>query len=181
MEQVFLFTSITISLLMFLSLYRAVSGPTVLDRLLALDAVYASLALESGWLRIALVGGGGGLLYGLLPYPVDYVPYTADHVVTQLQLLLFAGLAFFVLLLLVRRRKRFHGEVVLTFLILFFSEIITKTIGANYWTHLTSFTVFMLRILMLVLYPFVIISQGITRVFNIKPLFEHAEPTTICY
>jgi multicomponent Na+:H+ antiporter subunit D len=37
-------------------------------------------------------------LYGLLPFPVDYVPYTADHVVTQLQLLLFAGLAFFVLL-----------------------------------------------------------------------------------
>jgi multicomponent Na+:H+ antiporter subunit D len=39
-----------------------------------------------------------GLLYPLLPYPVDYVPYTAAHVVTQLQLLLFAGLAFFVLL-----------------------------------------------------------------------------------
>jgi multicomponent Na+:H+ antiporter subunit D len=44
-----------------------------------------------------------GLLYGLLPYPVDYVPYTADHVVTQLQLLLFAGLAFFVLLPLMKR------------------------------------------------------------------------------
>lgn len=29
-------------------------------------------------------------LYGLLPYPVDYAPYTADHVVTQLLLLLFA-------------------------------------------------------------------------------------------
>jgi multicomponent Na+:H+ antiporter subunit D len=39
-----------------------------------------------------------GLLYPLLPYPVDYVPYTATHVVTQLQLLLFAGLAFFVML-----------------------------------------------------------------------------------
>jgi multicomponent Na+:H+ antiporter subunit D len=39
-----------------------------------------------------------GLLYGLLPYPVDYVPYTGAHVVTQLQLLLFAGLAFFVML-----------------------------------------------------------------------------------
>jgi len=44
-----------------------------------------------------------GLLYGLLPYPVDYVPYTPDHVVTQLQLLLFAGLAFFVLLPLMKR------------------------------------------------------------------------------
>lgn len=39
-----------------------------------------------------------GLLYPLLPFPVDYVPYTASHVVTQMQLLLFAGLAFFVML-----------------------------------------------------------------------------------
>ena len=39
-----------------------------------------------------------GPLYALLPYPVDYVPYTADHVVTMLQLLLFSGLAFFLLL-----------------------------------------------------------------------------------
>jgi multicomponent Na+:H+ antiporter subunit D len=39
-----------------------------------------------------------GLLYPLLPYPVDYVPYTSAHVVTQLQLLMFAGLAFFVML-----------------------------------------------------------------------------------
>jgi len=37
-------------------------------------------------------------LYAILPYPVDYQPYTLDHVVTQLQLLLFAGFAFFVLL-----------------------------------------------------------------------------------
>lgn len=42
-------------------------------------------------------------LYALLPYPVDYVPYTASHVVTQLQLLLFSGLAFFVLLGYLRR------------------------------------------------------------------------------
>lgn len=37
-------------------------------------------------------------LYAMLPYAVDYVPYTAAHVITQLQLLLFAGLAFFVML-----------------------------------------------------------------------------------
>jgi multicomponent Na+:H+ antiporter subunit D len=42
-------------------------------------------------------------LYALLPYPVDYVPYTAAHVVTQLQLLLFSGLAFFVMLPYLRR------------------------------------------------------------------------------
>ena len=38
------------------------------------------------------------LLYGILPYEVDYTPYTTTHVVTQLQLLLFAGLAFAVLI-----------------------------------------------------------------------------------
>ncbi len=42
-------------------------------------------------------------LYALLPYPVDYVPYTAGNVVTHLQLLLFAGLAFFVMLPMMKR------------------------------------------------------------------------------
>jgi multicomponent Na+:H+ antiporter subunit D len=37
-------------------------------------------------------------LYVLLPYAVDYEPYTGFHVVAQLQLLLFSGLAFFVML-----------------------------------------------------------------------------------
>ena len=36
-------------------------------------------------------------LYHLLPYPVDYVPYTTSHVVTMLQLLMFSALAFAVL------------------------------------------------------------------------------------
>jgi multicomponent Na+:H+ antiporter subunit D len=36
-------------------------------------------------------------LYSILPYPVDYHPYTTSHVVTMLQLLLFAALAFVVL------------------------------------------------------------------------------------
>jgi len=42
-------------------------------------------------------------LYAILPYPVDYRPYTVEHVVSQLQLLLFAGFAFFVLLSQMRR------------------------------------------------------------------------------
>jgi len=42
-------------------------------------------------------------LYGILPYSTDYVPYTGDHVVSQLQLLLFSGLAFFVMLGWLRR------------------------------------------------------------------------------
>ena len=63
---------------------------------------------EPGWDRklamilfsAACIGLGvmPGPLYDILPYPVDYVPYTADHVISQLQLLLFAGLAFFVML-----------------------------------------------------------------------------------
>jgi multicomponent Na+:H+ antiporter subunit D len=39
-----------------------------------------------------------GFLYGMLPYPVDYEPYTAGHVVGSLQLLLFGALAFVLLL-----------------------------------------------------------------------------------
>ncbi|MEE8166504.1 MAG: Na(+)/H(+) antiporter subunit D, partial [Myxococcota bacterium] len=35
-----------------------------------------------------------GYLYDLLPYAVDYEPYTTTHVVTILQLLLFSALAF---------------------------------------------------------------------------------------
>jgi multicomponent Na+:H+ antiporter subunit D len=42
-------------------------------------------------------------LYRLLPYAVAYQSYTAAHVLTQLQLLLFSGLAFFVLLPYLKR------------------------------------------------------------------------------
>ena len=42
-------------------------------------------------------------LYALLPFEVKYQPYTASHVLSQLQLLLFSGLAFFVMLPLLKR------------------------------------------------------------------------------
>jgi multicomponent Na+:H+ antiporter subunit D len=45
------------------------------------------------------------LLYAYLPYPVDYQAYTAGKVVFYLQLLLFSGLAFFLLLPLMRRTE----------------------------------------------------------------------------
>ena len=38
-------------------------------------------------------------LYDILPFPVDYMPYTTAHVITQLQLLMFSALAFTVLML----------------------------------------------------------------------------------
>lgn len=44
------------------------------------------------------IGVMPGPLYALLPYPVDFVPYAGDKVVFYLQILLFAGLAFFVML-----------------------------------------------------------------------------------
>jgi multicomponent Na+:H+ antiporter subunit D len=50
-----------------------------------------------------LIGVFPRALYALLPHPVEYVPYTGDHVLSQLQLLLFAGLAFFLMLPLMRR------------------------------------------------------------------------------
>ena len=44
-----------------------------------------------------IIGVYPSLLYNLLPHTVDFIPYTASHVVTQLQLLLFSALAFTVL------------------------------------------------------------------------------------
>lgn len=44
-----------------------------------------------------------GVLYRILPYPVQYVPYTAPHVLGQLQLLMFSALAFFMLLKYLKR------------------------------------------------------------------------------
>jgi multicomponent Na+:H+ antiporter subunit D len=42
-------------------------------------------------------------LYAILPYPVDYAPYTGAHVIFQFQLLLFSGLAFFLMLKMLKR------------------------------------------------------------------------------
>lgn len=55
---------------------------------------------------------------------------------------------------------------VMTLAILILSEIIPKTLGANYWKRLAPFTVYSLRILMTILGPFVWLSQLITK--NLK-------------
>jgi multicomponent Na+:H+ antiporter subunit D len=49
------------------------------------------------------IGVMPGTLYALLPFPVDYHPYTGSHVIAMLQLLLFSGLAFFLLLPALKR------------------------------------------------------------------------------
>ncbi|MFT5369077.1 MAG: multicomponent Na+:H+ antiporter subunit D [Candidatus Latescibacterota bacterium] len=46
-----------------------------------------------------VIGCYPALLYDILPFPVDYIPYTESHVVLQLQLVFFAILAFVVLML----------------------------------------------------------------------------------
>ena len=58
---------------------------------------------------------------------------------------------------------RFAVPATMTISILFFSEIVPKTIGALYWRQLVTFTVHSIRILTIVLAPFVWLSQYITR------------------
>ncbi len=52
---------------------------------------------------------------------------------------------------------------VMTFAILVLSEIIPKTLGANYWRQLTPITVSALKVIMFILYPFIWFSMLITK------------------
>ena len=54
-------------------------------------------------------------------------------------------------------------SAVLTLLILVFSEIIPKTLGATYWRALAGVTAHGLKFLVQVLYPFVVMSELVTR------------------
>ncbi len=58
-----------------------------------------NMLLAMGLATFLCIGIGifPGPLYNLLPFPVEYEPYTTTHVITQLQLLLFSALAFAVL------------------------------------------------------------------------------------
>ena len=38
------------------------------------------------------------VLYNLLPYPINYIPYTTSHILSQFLLLLFSAIAFIILL-----------------------------------------------------------------------------------
>jgi CBS domain containing-hemolysin-like protein len=53
--------------------------------------------------------------------------------------------------------------VIMTLAILILSEIIPKTLGANYWKELIPFTVKSLNVIIFLLYPLVWISQLITK------------------
>ena len=60
--------------------------------------VHMLLAMGIAAFLCIFIGTYPAPLYALLPYPVDYVPYTAPHVVGQTQLLFFSALAFTLLL-----------------------------------------------------------------------------------
>ena len=51
------------------------------------------------------------------------------------------------------------ASAILTFCILIFSEIIPKTIGATYWRRLAVSSAYVIRILMIITFPFVWLSQ----------------------
>lgn len=55
------------------------------------------------------------------------------------------------------------ASVILTLLILIFSEIIPKTLGAHYWRQLAPVTAISLKGLIWLLYPFVKLSELLTR------------------
>ncbi len=69
-------------------------------------------------------------------------------------------------------------SAVLTFLILFVSEIIPKTLGATYWKSLAPVAGRMLRWMIWLLYPFVVLSLLITRLLSDdkdRPTFTREE------
>jgi CBS domain containing-hemolysin-like protein len=57
-------------------------------------------------------------------------------------------------------------SAVMTLLILFFSEIVPKTIGAVYWSKLVWPTILFVKTLIIVLFPIVWVSQKLTRLIS---------------
>lgn len=64
--------------------------------------------------------------------------------------------------------EQYFGLVsaILTLLILVLSEIIPKTIGASYWRSLAMPSTRIIRVLILITYPLVLLSELITKVFT---------------
>ncbi|MDL2315423.1 CNNM domain-containing protein [Bacteroidales bacterium OttesenSCG-928-C19] len=60
------------------------------------------------------------------------------------------------------------ASIVLTILILVLSEILPKSIGTNYWKSLTVFAGKTISVLVIIMYPFVIVSKQLTRIFSKK-------------
>lgn len=58
------------------------------------------------------------------------------------------------------------ASFVLTFLILVLSEIIPKSLGASHWKALVPFTAYTIQLMILILYPFVLMSEYLGRLFS---------------
>ncbi len=54
-------------------------------------------------------------------------------------------------------------SAILTLLILVLSEIFPKTLGVIHWRRLTGFVTLTIRVLIVLMYPFVLLSKGITK------------------
>lgn len=64
------------------------------------------------------------------------------------------------------------ASAILTLLILIFSEIIPKTLGAHYWRRLAPPTAYSLKILITALYPFVKLTEILTRSLAYEPTLK---------
>lgn len=62
----------------------------------------------------------------------------------------------------------FYVSAILTLLILFFSEIIPKTIGAIYWKELAPIATYIIRFFIFITYPLVIVSIFVTNKISNK-------------
>ncbi len=86
----FLYVGLKFPWFVFFNKDSGLRPPEVPTNMLASMGILSAICLA--------VGMFPSLLYGLLPYKVNYDVYSAGKVISQLQLLLFAGLAFFLLL-----------------------------------------------------------------------------------
>lgn len=69
----------------------------------------------------------------------------------------------------------FHGDMsifiastLFTLLVLYFSEIIPKTIGATFYKELAPIVSYTLRFIIIITYPFTILSVTVMKIFDIK-------------
>ena len=59
-------------------------------------------------------------------------------------------------------------SIILTFVILIFSEIIPKTLGSTYWKALLPIAVYLIQGLIFVCYPFVKLSRLVQKLFRVR-------------
>ena len=58
------------------------------------------------------------------------------------------------------------ASAIVTLLILIFAEIIPKTIGTTYWKSLMTFTAYTIRMLIVLMFPFVMLVHYLTKAFR---------------